>query len=126
MKKLRGYIFARPFMGERAPQHVQNIVLRDYCQKRGHELLLSATEYAMEDSYMILESVLDDLANIDGVVFYSLYQLPTQSEKRRLIYSRVLDAQKSLHFAVEDKVISSVNDIQIVEEIITVLEVLGE
>ena len=126
MKKLRGYIFARSFMGERAPQHVQNIVLRDYCQKRGHELLLSATEYAMEDSYMILESVLDDLANIDGVVFYSLYQLPTQSEKRRLIYSRVLDAQKSLHFAVEDKVISSVNDIQIVEEIIRVLEVLGE
>jgi len=70
MKKLRGYIFARPFMGERAPQHVQNIILRDYCQKRGHELLLSATEYAMEDSYMILESVLDDLANIDGIVFY--------------------------------------------------------
>jgi len=102
MKKLRGYIFARPFMGERAPQHVQNIILRDYCQKRGHELLLSATEYAMEDSYMILESVLDDLANIDGIVFYSLYQLPTQSEKRRLIYSRVLDAQKSLHFAVEE------------------------
>ena len=126
MKKLRGYIFARPFMGERAPQHVQNIILRDYCQKRGHELLLSAAEYAMPDSYMILESVLDDLANIDGIVFYSLYQLPTQPEQRRLIYSRVLDAQKSLHFAVEDKVISSVNDIQIVEEIIRVLEVLGE
>ncbi|MEY3479146.1 MAG: hypothetical protein RL415_1409 [Actinomycetota bacterium] len=124
MKKLRGYIFARPFMGERAPQHVQNIILRDYCQKRGHELLLSATEYAMEDSYMILESVLDDLANIDGVVFYSLYQLPTQSEKRRLIYSRVLDAQKSLHFAVEGMSISNIDEIDSVENCLLVKSTL--
>ena len=124
MKKLRGYIFARPFMGERAPQHVQNIILRDYCQKRGHELLLSATEYAMEDSYMILESVLDDLANIDGIVFYSLYQLPTQPEKRRLVYSRVLDAQKSLHFAVEGMSISNINEIDSVENCLLVKSTL--
>ena len=120
MKKLRGYIFARPFMGERAPQHVQNIILRDYCQKRGYELLLSATEYAMPDSYMILESVLDDLANIDGIVFYSLYQLPLQPEKRKLIYSRVLGAQKSLHFAVEGMSISNTNEIESVENCLLV------
>ena len=120
MKKLRGYIFARPFMGERAPQHVQNIILRDYCQKRGYELLLSATEYAMPDSYMILESVLDDLANIDGIVFYSLYQLPLQPEKRKLIYSRVLEAQKSLHFAVEGMSISNTNEIESVENCLLV------
>ncbi|MGA0766589.1 MAG: LIC12192 family sporadic carbohydrate cluster protein [Ilumatobacteraceae bacterium] len=120
MKKLRGYIFARPFMGERAPQHVQNIILRDYCQKRGHELLLSAAEYAMPDSYMILESVLDDLANIDGIVFYSLYQLPTQPEQRRLVYSRVLDAQKSLHFAVEGMSISNIKDVDSIENCLLV------
>ena len=124
MKKLRGYIFARPFMGERAPQHVQNIILRDYCQKRGHELLLSAAEYAMPDSYMILESVLDDLANIDGIVFYSLYQLPTQPEKRRLVYSRVLDAQKSLHFAVEGMSISNIDEIDSVENCLLVKSTL--
>ena len=120
MKKLRGYIFARSFMGERAPQHVQNIILRDYCQKRGHELLLSAAEYAMPDSYMILESVLDDLANIDGIVFYSLYQLPTQPEQRRLIYSRVLNAQKSLHFAVEGMSISNFKDVDSIENCLLV------
>ena len=120
MKKLRGYIFARPFMGERAPQHVQNIILRDYCQKRGYELLLSATEYAMPDSYMILESVLDDLANIDGIVFYSLYQLPLHPEKRKLIYSRALQAQKSLHFAVEGMSISRSNEIESVENCLLV------
>ena len=34
IKKVRGYIFCRSFMGERAPQHVQNIVIRDYCKKK--------------------------------------------------------------------------------------------
>ena len=51
IKKVRGYIFCRSFMGERAPQHVQNIVIRDYCKKNQLSYLLSATEYAMAVSY---------------------------------------------------------------------------
>ena len=30
MKKVRGYNFSRNFMGERVPQHVQNIVIKDF------------------------------------------------------------------------------------------------
>ena len=120
MKKLRGYIFARPFMGERAPQHVQNIILRDYCTKKGHELLLAATEYAMPDSFMILESVLDDLASVDGIVFYSLYQLPTQPAQRMSVYSRALSAGKSLHFAVEGMSIVKQQDVDSVEQCLLV------
>ncbi len=120
MKRLRGYIFARPFMGERAPQHVQNIILRDYCNKKGFELLLAATEYAMADSSMILESVLDDLDSVDGVVFYSLYQLPTQSKLRDSVYSRALEAGKSLHFAVEGMSITRPFDVDSVEQCLLV------
>ncbi|NBO97653.1 MAG: sporadic carbohydrate cluster protein, LIC12192 family [Actinobacteria bacterium] len=120
MKKLRGYIFARSFMGERAPQHVQNIILRDYCTKKGYELLLAATEYAMPDSFMILESVLDDLASVDGVVFYSLYQLPTQPVQRKSVYSRALAAGKSLHFAVEGMSIAKQQDVDSVEQCLLV------
>ena len=32
-KKLKGYIFSRSFMGERVPQHVQNIVLKVIVKK---------------------------------------------------------------------------------------------
>jgi len=120
MKRLRGYIFARPFMGERAPQHVQNIILRDYCNKKGFELLLAATEYAMADSSMILESVLDDLDSVDGIVFYSLYQLPTQSKLRDSVYSRALEAGKSLHFAVEGMSITNPSDVDSVEQCLLV------
>ena len=126
MKKLRGYIFARPFMGERAPQHVQNIVLRDYCTKRGHELLLAATEYAMPDSFMILESLLDDISNIDGVVFYSLFQLPTEPSQRRSVYLRTLNQSKSLHFAVEGMSIQKQEDIDSVEQCILIKGTLDD
>jgi sporadic carbohydrate cluster protein (TIGR04323 family) len=101
MSVLRGYIFSRTFMGERAPQHVQNIVLRDYCSRNGHQLLLAATEYAMEDSTLILESVLQELEHIDGIVMYSLFQLPRNVEERRNVLDRIISAGRSIHFAVE-------------------------
>lgn len=120
MKKLRGYIFARHFMGERVPQHVQNIVLRDYCTKRNHDLLIAVVEYAMPDSSMILESLLDDLESVDGIVFYSLYQLPTDLDQRKSVYSRVLEADKSLHFAVDGISITQQGDVDVVEQCLLV------
>jgi sporadic carbohydrate cluster protein (TIGR04323 family) len=89
-------------MGERVPQHVQNIVLRNYCQSQNHNLLLAATEYAMPDSSMILETVLQELRDIDGIVMYSLYQLPRDTSARADVIRRVLAAGRSLHFAVEN------------------------
>jgi len=101
MSVLRGYIFSRPFMGERVPQHVQNIVLRDYCAKQRHQLLLAATEYAMEDSSLVLETILQELPQVDGIVMYSLYQLPRNRAERDAVLKRVLSAKRSMHFAVE-------------------------
>jgi sporadic carbohydrate cluster protein (TIGR04323 family) len=101
MKKVRGYIFSRSFMGERVPQHIQNLVIRDYCDRHQFQYLLSATEYAMKECYSILEQVLNDLAAVDGVVAYSLFQLPEAGAERQRVYERVLGAGKGLYFAVE-------------------------
>ena len=83
-KKVRGYIFCRPFMGERAPQHVQNIIIRDYCKKNKLSYLLSATEYGMSNSHLMLKKVLVELKSkkIDGIVAYSLFQLPENKKSR--------------------------------------------
>jgi sporadic carbohydrate cluster protein (TIGR04323 family) len=48
---VKGYIFSRPFFGERVPQHIQNIVLRDYCRRNNLKFLMSATEYAIKNSF---------------------------------------------------------------------------
>lgn len=99
--KVRGYIFSRKFFGERVPQHVQNLVIRDYCLRNRLEYLLSATEYAMEDSHLIFQQVLNDLDSIDGIALYSLFQLPKETDYREKIYTLILKKSKQLHFAVE-------------------------
>jgi len=101
MKQVRGYIYSRPFMGERVPQHVQNLVIRDYCERNSLHFLLSAAEYAMQNSDLILEQIMCELKNIDGIVAYSLFQLPEDSVKRNNIYNQIITMKKNIYFAVE-------------------------
>jgi sporadic carbohydrate cluster protein (TIGR04323 family) len=100
-KRLRGYIFSRPFMEERVPQHVQNIVIRDYCSKKDIQYLLSATEYAMKNSALMLRQLVKDLPSIDGIVAYSIFQMPEDDDERQSIFNSVLSLKKEIHFAVE-------------------------
>ena len=93
--KLKGYIFSRPFLGERVPQHIQNIVIRDYCAKNNISLLLSATEYTVEGSLYILSELIDNLKNYDGIIFYSLFQLPVDKEDRHKVYNTILKKKKT-------------------------------
>ena len=101
MNGFRGYIFSRPFMGERVPQHVQNLVIRDYCKKQDLQYLLSATEYAMANSHLILQQVLDELPKLDGIVFYSLFLLPEDTAERDRVIQIILKKEKTIYFAVE-------------------------
>ena len=100
-KRLRGYIFSRPFMEERVPQHVQNLVIRDYCSKKNIQYLLSSTEYAMENCALMLRQLVKDLPSIDGIVAYSIFQMPEDDDERQSIFNSVLSFKKEIHFAVE-------------------------
>lgn len=104
-------------MGERTPQHVQNLVVRDYARRRGLTYLLSATEWAMNDCFMVLEEVLADLSGLDGIVAYSLFMLPAPRPDRARVWDRVLTAGKSLHFALEGFAAASEPDVRRVEDI---------
>lgn len=100
-KITRGYIFSRQFMGERVPQHIQNAIIRDYCSKNNLVFLLSATEYAMEGNCMVLKQVLSEIENIDGIVAYSVFQLPENNTIRNQVLDDIILKKKEIHFAVE-------------------------
>jgi sporadic carbohydrate cluster protein (TIGR04323 family) len=119
-KGYRGYVSSRPFGGERVPQHVQNIVIRDYCGRKGIVYELSATEYAMPYSFIVLEQVIEDLPNLGGIVFYSLLQLSPNYKQRRKLFDRVISNQRTLHFAVEGLQISDLRTSERVEQIFAV------
>lgn len=115
--KLRGYIFSRPFLGERVPQHVQNLVIRDYCKKNQFQFLLSATEYTMPNSDIMLKQVISELDKINGIVAYSLFQLPINNEDRVITIRSILEQKKEIHFACEDMRIQNNEDFEKIQNI---------
>lgn len=113
----RGYVSSRPIQDNRVPQHVQNLVIRDHASRLGLPYRLSAVEYCMDRCHMMLHQVLDELPGLDGIIFYSLFQLPIRSSARREIYDRVLDAGAVAHFAVERLAIATAGDVSRLEDI---------
>ena len=120
MKKVRGYVFSRSFMGENAPQQVQNMAIRDYCDKNDLIYFLSSVEYAMEDCFYSLHGTIDNLKDLDGIVFYSLLQMPTDFDVRKKIYDKIFKNNITIYFAIESMRISSAQDIYPVENILNV------
>ena len=113
----RGYISSRPSANGRVPQHVQNLVIRDYCATNNFNFLLSAVEYAMPNSFIMLEQVIKEAVNNQGLVMYSLFQLPQNAASRNRIYNLVMDNQIELHMAVEGLVVKDKESVQRVEDI---------
>jgi sporadic carbohydrate cluster protein (TIGR04323 family) len=116
----RGYIGARPLNGSRTPQHVQNIVIRDYARRKNLHYLLSAVEHIMPGSFMILEDLLDQLPRLRGIICYSIFMLPPDETRRRAIYDRVLGEGADLHAAVEEMTLASKADIQRIDDMLLV------
>ena len=112
MRKVRGYIFSRSFMGERVPQHIQNMVIRNYCNEKKIHYLLSATEYSMQNSSLILEEVINELKNIHGIVAYSLFQLPEDDRKRQIFLKKVIKKKKFICFCSENFTLKKYADIE--------------
>ena len=124
MRGFQGYVTSRPFLGQRVPQHVQNLVIREYCQTRGMTYLLSGTEYAIPGSDLMLQQLLDSLGKLEGIVLYSLFQLPVDLEERKLIYEKVLASKKSMHFALETLALHRQEDCQRLDDIWGVFQVM--
>ena len=115
--KLNGYVFSRPFMGERVPQGVQNLFLRDYCKKNNYNFYLSSVEYCMDNSFIHLNNLLLNLKNYDGILAYSLFQMPTDPDVRKKFMLKVIKSKKSFHFAIENIVVRDTTSLQKIDDI---------
>ena len=122
----RGYISARMEMGRSTPQHIQQLVIRDYCAKKNIRFLLSATEYCMEGCTLILDAVLAELDTLEGIVMYSLFQMPTAKTKRETLYNALFSKGCSLHCAAENITIANWDDAQRMEDVWLVRDVMTQ
>ena len=115
-----GYNGARHLATGRAPQHIQNLVIRDYCHRHDLTFKLSASEYAMPHCYMMLDKLVEEIGQHDGIVMYSMFMLPARATRRRALYRRILGAGASLHAAVEDLALATDTDLTRWEDILRV------
>ena len=126
MIKIRGYIHSRPFMGERVPQNIQNLVIRDYCEKNNLFYNLSASEYSMSNSHKILDQVIEELKNLDGIVAYSVFQLPIDNKKRYTLLNQIIKKKKKFYFALENMKLDNKDDLEKIENIWLIKKVLPD
>lgn len=102
------------------PQHVQNLVVRDYATRNELPFLLSATEYAMPGCFMMLDTAVGSLAEVEGIIFFSLFMMPSDQDRRHRIYRKALALGRSLHFALENLAFESERDIDRLEDMFRV------
>lgn len=122
----RGYIFSRPIAGDRIPQHIQNLVNRDFAARQGLQFKLSTTEYASENCYLMLDAEISAMSEQQGIILYSLFMLPPREEHRRDIYRRVLERGSVLFAAVENYRIETAADIDRVERVLQLCQILAQ
>ncbi len=104
-------------MKERVPQGVQNLYLREYCKRNNYNFILSSVEYCMEDSYIHLNNLISNIKKYEGILAYSLFQLPSDPDRRRKLMLKVIKSKKSFHFAIENIVVKNISSIEKIEDI---------
>ena len=78
----------------------------------------------MENSYLVLNNLIKNLKNYDGVAFFSLFQLPALENKRSEFYNTFLKKRKLMYFCNEKIILSSFKGVINVENIINISKIL--
>lgn len=115
MKIVKGYVSSEEINGSFIPQKLQNLLLRDYCSKNKLNLNLSSTEY--ENSNLMLFSLIDEIDKLNGIVFFSIFQLPKIKKTRFELFKKIINKKKILYFALESITLKKNSDIQEIEYI---------
>ena len=71
----------------------------------------------MINCYKILNQLIHELKNLDGIVAYSLFQLPEDNEKRNKIFMQILKRKETFYFALENLKLAKPNDLKKIENI---------
>ena len=122
----KGYCTHQPFNGNQIPIPGQNAVLRDYMRRQNLMFKLSNNEMNFPRCHLVLNSLLDQLPHLEGIVMTSVFMLPLDSEERWKIYDRVLEENCEMHCVFENLVIKTPDDVDAAEEIFGAWKVIQQ
>ena len=100
---------------------MQSTNLRTYCEKNGLVFHLHVVENQIPNTYLVLESLVEKANSYDGIVMCSVSMLPNDPLIRKSIVTRILDQGCKLHFTFEQIVVSSLEDLTELEELVSLV-----
>lgn len=122
----RGYVVPRKFFHYSLPTSVQNLLLRDYANKNGYTYKLPPCELVFDNAYVQFKGLLNKLNEVEGLLFPSIFNLPKDKKLRISAYKKVIKLKKSIHFVIEKKKISTLEDIEDIELIFNLNNTLNK
>jgi sporadic carbohydrate cluster protein (TIGR04323 family) len=120
-KGTKAYTTPRSFGGFQIPITMQSTNLRNYCEKNGLIFHLHVVENQIPNTHLVLESLVEKAASYDGIVMCSVSMLPTDPRIRKSVVTRILEQGCKLHFTFEQIVVSSLDELAELEELISLV-----
>ena len=120
-KGTKAYTTPRSFGGFQIPITMQSTNLRNYCEKNGLIFHLHVVENQIPNTYLVLESLVEKADSYDGIVMCSVSMLPNDSLIRKSVVARILEQGCKLHFTFEQIVVSSLEELVELEELVSLV-----
>ena len=120
-KGTKAYTTPRSFGGFQIPITMQSTNLRTYCEKNGLVFHLHVVENQIPDTYLVLESLVKKANSYDGIVMCSVSMLPNDPLIRKSVVTRILEQGCKLHFTFEQIVVSSLEELAELEELVSLV-----
>ena len=118
VKIFRGYCTHNHFGEYKIPVPAQNIIYRDYCKNNKYQFNLSRNELFFENSDIILNEMLKELDDINGILMCSIFMLPENKKKAELFLKKILENRSEIHFILESIIVKNYSDLSVLMEIL--------
>ena len=120
-KGTKAYTTPRSFGGFQIPITMQSTNLRNYCEKNSLTFHLHVVENQIPNTYLVLESLVEKADSYDGIVMCSVSMLPNDPRIRKSVVTRILEQGCKLHFTFEQIVVSSLEELVELEELVSLV-----
>ena len=110
-KNFRGYITSKKICGYLIPQKLQNLAIREYASKNQIIFKLSGTEWKIPKSFLMINSISSDLKKIDGILFFSFFQIFEDISFFEKTMKKFLKKKKIIIFVLEDIILANLENL---------------
>lgn len=115
-KKFAGYINLKPLNGIIYPSSIQNIIMKDFVQKKlKGTFYLSPTEVLQSKFPITLRTLIGSETKVDGIVMLSSFSLPQNEKIRFNLYRELISKKKEFHFILDELSFKNQKDKETIE-----------